>query len=60
MFCNQCGAELPEGASFCNQCGAKRVDIEAPENAAPSESAGARRRSSLKEILGNPEDHILV
>lgn len=23
MFCNNCGAQLPDGAAFCNKCGAK-------------------------------------
>ena len=24
MFCEQCGAQLPDGATFCNKCGAKQ------------------------------------
>ena len=34
MFCNNCGAELPEGALFCENCGAK---VENSENAVNNE-----------------------
>ena len=30
MFCEQCGASLPEGANFCEECGAP-----VPQQAAP-------------------------
>ena len=26
MFCNKCGAELPDDAVFCNKCGTKVLD----------------------------------
>ena len=30
MFCQHCGAQLPEGAKFCQHCGAK-VEVEQPQ-----------------------------
>ena len=30
MFCNKCGAQLPDGVSFCSRCGAPRVQAQAP------------------------------
>jgi uncharacterized membrane protein YvbJ len=30
-FCNNCGAELKEGAAFCMQCGAKVADVSQPK-----------------------------
>ena len=28
MFCNQCGASLPDGSAFCNACGAKLITFD--------------------------------
>ena len=49
MFCNKCGAELPDGSAFCNKCGAVlpkkpsagRANIPAPENTPVSVKAPA-------------------
>lgn len=35
MFCEQCGAPIPEGARFCGQCGAP-VAVEQPSASAPA------------------------
>ena len=30
MYCNQCGAQIPDGAKFCNNCGAPAPEATAP------------------------------
>lgn len=35
MFCNQCGASLPEGCKFCSTCGADLTAVPAAAPAAP-------------------------
>ena len=39
MFCKNCGASMPDGASFCSQCGAK-VDVPVENNTQSGYDAG--------------------
>lgn len=39
MFCEQCGAPIPEGARFCEQCGAPVEQASAPAPAPPRPAA---------------------
>ncbi len=39
MFCDQCGAELPDDSVFCPKCGAKQTPVDSEANNAASEAA---------------------
>lgn len=41
MFCDQCGAELPDDSVFCPKCGAKQAPIEEAVNNAPGTASTA-------------------
>lgn len=38
MFCNKCGAYLPEGTQFCSSCGAAQNDFGTPGRTTPKRS----------------------
>lgn len=46
MFCDQCGAQLPDGATFCGKCGAKQNVAENTAN--PVVNAGEEPRKKKK------------
>jgi uncharacterized membrane protein YdbT with pleckstrin-like domain len=48
MFCNKCGAELPEGSGFCNKCGSPQGGA-AAASAAPSPVAAPGRTEDPKK-----------
>ena len=65
MFCEQCGAPIPEGAKFCEQCGAPVAEptpvaapAPAPQAAPQAESlprrgeVRPRRFSPVRLIIG--------
>lgn len=35
MFCNNCGAQMPDGTNFCNNCGAPQTQAQAPAAQTP-------------------------
>ncbi len=39
MFCDQCGAELPDDSVFCPKCGAKQTPVDSEANNAAGEAA---------------------
>lgn len=39
MYCNHCGAELPNGSKFCSQCGKTQADILRPTVQSETQSA---------------------
>ncbi len=48
MFCNECGAQLPDGAKFCNVCGTKLIVLQASEqNARPDNSQQYQTNTQL-------------
>ena len=49
MFCNQCGAKLPDGASFCMNCGA-RLPVVAAAPAAKKEPFTVERTVTQQQI----------
>ena len=49
MFCNQCGAKLPDGASFCMYCGA-RLPVVAAAPAAKKEPFTVERTVTQQQI----------
>ena len=51
MFCEQCGAPIPEGAKFCEQCGAPVAGPQA-ESLPRRGEARPRRFSPLRLIIG--------
>ncbi|MBQ8912982.1 MAG: zinc ribbon domain-containing protein [Lachnospiraceae bacterium] len=40
MFCNECGAELPDGSKFCSICGTKMISPQESRQAAQSMQTG--------------------
>ena len=41
MFCENCGAQIPNTAKFCKYCGAKQTPMAGPSEGAPSEGIQA-------------------
>ena len=39
MFCDQCGAELPDDSVFCPKCGARLTSVDSEANNAAGEAA---------------------
>ena len=39
MFCDQCGAELPDDSVFCPKCGAKQTPVDSEANNVAGEAA---------------------
>lgn len=51
MFCNRCGAELPDGSQFCSKCGQSLTGTTKPETSAFKAGRAARRRPFLTIVL---------
>lgn len=51
MFCNRCGAELPDGSQFCSKCGQSLTGTAKPETSAFKAGRAARRRPFLTIVL---------
>ena len=52
MFCEKCGAQIPDDSSFCPVCGAKVEPVPVPESVRyPDYSAG---RQSQGQSAGSP------
>jgi phage shock protein C len=49
MFCKNCGASIPQGASFCSQCGARAAG---PEQVAGGVQRGLTRARQNRVIAG--------
>jgi|GEM_PF-6142544 len=47
MFCNNCGAENPDGAKFCHYCGSKLLEI---RKTLKDKVIGEQAKSEDKEI----------
>lgn len=48
MFCNNCGANVPEGSKFCHECGTKVGEIQA---SAPAQQPQAAPENSFFEEI---------
>lgn len=53
MFCDQCGAELPDDSVFCPKCGAKQTPVDSEANNVAGEAApGAASTTSAVNAAG--------
>ncbi len=53
MFCDQCGAELPDDSVFCPKCGAKQTPVDSEANNAAGEAApGAANTAATANAAG--------
>ena len=53
MFCDQCGAELPDDSVFCPKCGAKQTPVDSEVNNAADEAApGAASTAATANAAG--------
>ena len=56
MFCNHCGAQVPDGAKFCPKCGgALTSDSEAPQAEAPQPQPAPRPEPTRPAYAPAPE-----
>ena len=54
MFCNKCGAQLPDEAKFCNKCGASFADRAPRESQTAKPSPSADAVSAAGTSVGSP------
>ena len=47
MFCSECGAKNPDGASFCDQCGAKLEATQTVKNEPKKQIAITKKQKAL-------------
>ena len=61
MFCEKCGAQLPDGAKFCENCGSSTVPGAAPGPAVAVATAAAPSAASLalKKFFSNKRNVII-
>ena len=54
MFCEKCGAQLPDGAAFCTQCGATQAPV--PQPAQQQENSQPMQQGNPQPMQqGNPQ-----
>ncbi len=53
MFCDQCGAELPDDSVFCPKCGAKQTPVDSEANNAAGEAAPGAANTAGAGAAGN-------
>ena len=47
MFCENCGAKIPDNAKFCKFCGAQQTPLDAPAPSAPAPAPAAVDKQAL-------------
>lgn len=52
MFCDACGAKIPQGSRFCPECGYNLEDMNSQPADAPEKAPKAEPRQSVKERIG--------
>ena len=66
MFCEKCGAQLPDGAKFCEKCGSSTVPGAAPAPAAAAVASAAAPAApsafslALKKFFSNKRNVIIA
>ena len=51
MFCENCGAQIPDTAKFCRYCGAAQASMEGMENHSPLPQETAPTQGMNKQQL---------
>ena len=55
MFCNQCGAQIPDGSRFCMNCGAKLPDCTAQPAPQPTPVSSFPARLMINTVVAKSE-----
>lgn len=55
MFCNQCGAKLPDGSRFCMNCGAKLPDCTAQPAPQPTPVSSVPARLTINTVVAEKQ-----
>ena len=55
MFCNKCGAQLPDGTQFCSNCGAPQVPAQPEPQAQPQQPVYEAQQQPTYEMPQQPQ-----
>ncbi len=56
-FCENCGAQLPEGTKFCGGCGQQTGSAQQQESQSTAQKQAEAGFESLRQIATNTKDH---